>query len=140
MISNLLKDFNEVNVQKYYSKKYKQDQERTFNIKKYIIHSKKLYSYICIASIIVTSFSGSYNNYININSKDLSYAVEYNLTKGLPSNKKLFRVQSISLIESKNTTAIVKASGLSKSSPHKTISVIANFEKENEVWVLKHIY
>ncbi|MBE6071711.1 MAG: hypothetical protein E7208_07105 [Clostridium butyricum] len=140
MISNSLKKLDDINVQKDYSKKYKQNQGKTSNIKRNVITKKELYTYICIISITITSFIVSYYTYINTNSKDLSYAVEYNLTRGLPSDKKLFRVQSMSLIESKNTTAIVKASGLSKSTPHKTISVIANFEKENEVWILKHIY
>lgn len=138
MISNSLEKFKIINFNEYNSKKYnnskKHSSKRKINIK------KRLMKNICITSILLTCFLASYNNYININSKDLSFSIEYNLTKGFPSNKKLFRVKSISLIESKNSTAIVKVSGLSKSTPHKTISILANFQKESDVWILKHVY
>ena len=99
-----------------------------------------MYKKIYIASIIFVSFLSSYNTYININCRDLYYSIEYNLTQGFPSNERLFRIQDISIIESKNNTKIVNVSGLSKKAPHKTISIIANFKKENGIWVLKHIY
>lgn len=109
-------------------------------ISKKTLNKNKLYQKIYIISILLTSLLTSYYTYININCKDLSYSIEYNLTKGFPSNKRLFRIQSISVIESKDSTEIVKVSGLSKKAPHKTTSIIANFQKKNDIWVLKHVY
>ena len=114
--------------------------QQSHNKRNSILNIKKFYNKIYIISILLVSLLTSYHTYININCKDLSYSIEYNLTKGFPSNKKLFRIQSISVIESKNSTEIVKVSGLSKKAPHKTISIIANFQKKNDIWVLKHIY
>ena len=126
-------EFDENYKQKSYNKR-KHVSKKSLNMKNKSRH--KIY----IICILLTSLLTSYYTYVNIHCKDLSYSIEYNLTKGFPSNKRLFRVNSISVIESKGSTEIVKVSGLSKKAPHKTISIIANFQKENDIWVLKHIY
>lgn len=131
-------------VKKFESIKFNHDSQESYNktnsVSKNTLNIKKFYKKIYIISILLGSLLTSYYTYININCKDLSYSIEYNLTKGFTSNKKLFRIHSISIIESKDSTKIVKVSGLSKKAPHKTISIIANFQKENDIWVLKHIY
>ncbi len=138
MYNNLAKKYENYEVDLNYKKKsYTKKKSKKRQLSNL---GSNMYKKIYIASILLVCFLASYNTYININCSDLYYSIEHNLTKGFPSDKRLFRIQSISIIESKNSTQIVNVSGLSKKAPHKTISIIANFKKENGIWVLKHIY
>lgn len=96
---------------------------------------------ISLGLIIVASFFITHNIYISSNSKDLGFAVEYNLTTGFSSENKLLRVQKMSLIYYDGETAVVEASGLSKNQPHKTVSVKGSFKKDNnKTWYLEKIF
>lgn len=109
--------------------------------KTYPLKSSKNYTLI-ILSIFITlfiCFTASNNYYIRLCSKDLSYSVNYNLTHN-NSDKNLMRVKCMKLIERKNTSAIIQASGLSDSKPHKTIYVTASFKKVDDIWYLDRIY
>ena len=65
---------------------------------------------------------------------------EYYCTHGFSSKDKLLRVQTISLINCDNDTAVVEAQGLSKSMPHKSISIKGNFKKGiGSSWYLESI-
>jgi hypothetical protein len=90
---------------------------------------------ISLGLITITSFFLTHNLYIHNNSKDLGFAVEYNLTTGFSSENKLLRVQQMSLIYFDGDTAIVKASGLNKNPPHEMNSIKASFKKDtNNCW------
>ena len=107
--------------------------------KNFTTYSRKYYVYITFSVLIYASFNIGKITYINLNSRDLSYAVEYNLTHGIQSNK-LMRVKSLKLISKEKDMVIVEASGLSRSLPHKTIYVTASFKNKNNSWQLEKIY
>ena len=95
---------------------------------------------ISLGLIIITSLFITHNIYITSNSKDLGFAVEYNLTTGLSSENKLLRVQKMSLVYCDGETAVVEASGLAKTPPHKITSVKGSFKKDNnKSWNLEKI-
>ena len=102
-------------------------------------YSRKYYAYIIFSVLIFTSFNIGKFTYINLNSRDLSYAVEYNLTHGFHSNK-LMRVKNLKLVSKEKNRIIVEASGLSKALPHRTIYVTASFKNSNNSWQLEEIY
>ncbi len=112
--------------------------------RKIIIRAKRqvmLYSIISLGLITIVSFFITHNLYICSNSKDLGFAVEYNFTSGFSSESSLLRVQKMSLIYCDGETAIVEASGLSKSEPHKNVSVKGGFKKDNnKSWYLEKIF
>jgi hypothetical protein len=90
---------------------------------------------ISLGLITITSFFLTHNLYVRNNSKDLGFAVEYNLTTGFSSQNKLLRVQQMSLIYFDGDTAIVEASGLAKKPPHEKTSIKASFIKDtNKCW------
>lgn len=96
---------------------------------------------ISLGLIAIASFFITHNIYISSNSKDLGFAVEYNLTTGFSSENKLLRVQKMSLIYYDGETAVVEASGLSKNEPHKNVSVKGSFKKDNnKAWYLEKIF
>jgi len=95
---------------------------------------------ISLGIIIITSLFITSKLYISSNSKDLGFAVEYNLTNGLSSENKLLRVQKMSLLYFDGEVAVVEASGLSKISPHKTTSIRGSFKKDsNKSWILEKL-
>lgn len=97
-----------------------------------------LFKIIFVTAVIFSSFIAAYNFYISMSCRDLSYAVEYYFTNGFSSKDKLLRVQTMSLINSDNNTALVEARGLSKSKPHKSISIKGNFKKStSSSWYLE---
>ena len=106
-----------------------------------ILHSRRkamFYLIISLALIIITSYFITNKLYISSNSKDLGFAVEYNLTTGFSSDNKLLRVQKMSLLYFDGETAVVEASGLSKMPPHKTTSVRGSFKKDaNKSWIFE---
>jgi len=96
---------------------------------------------ISLGLITIASFFITHSMYISSNSKDLEFAVEYNLTTGFSSENKLLRVQKMSLIYCDGETSIVEASGLSKNEPHKTVSIKGSFRKDsNKSWYLEKIF
>ena len=107
-----------------------------------LLRSRKknmLFIVISLGLIIITSFSITKKLYISSNSKDLGFAVEYNFTTGFSSENKLLRVQKMSLLYFDGETAVVEASGLSKTHPHKTISIKGSFKKDkNKSWFLEN--
>lgn len=111
--------------------------------RKKIIKAKRrsvFFNIIFLIAIVITALITAFNFYISINCKDLSFAVEYYCTHGFSSKDKLLRVQTISLINCDNDTAVVEAQGLSKSMPHKSISIKGNFKKGiGSSWYLESI-
>ena len=100
---------------------------------------KIFYLIISLGLIILTSFLLTNYLYIRNNSKDLGFAVEYNLTTGFSSENKLLRVQEMSLIYFDGDTAIVEASGLAKNPPHNKTFIRASYKKDiNKCWVFKN--
>lgn len=96
---------------------------------------------ISLGLIIIASFFITHNLYISSNSKDLGFAVEYNFTTGFSSENKLLRVQKMSLVYYDGETAVVEASGLSKTTPHKNISVKGSFKKDKtKTWYLEKLF
>ncbi len=108
------------------------DKKLTKWIRRHHIH-------ISMFIIIFTAFYTGRYTYITLNSKDLFYAVEYNLTHG-HNSKQLMRVQNLTLISKNHTTAVVEATGLSQSVPHKTITIRASFKNCHNLWQLDTIY
>ena len=123
---------------KYTSNKISKDK-----LKRKIHSSKSRHNNIAfifsLLIILFICFNVSKDYYIRLCSKDLYYSADYNLTHNY-SDKKLMRVKCIKLIERKNTSAILKASGLSASVPHKTLYITASFKKEDDIWYLDKIY
>ena len=128
---------NDLSLQaKYFVHRKRRRLERTIILR---TKRKKILSLIIFSGLICsTSFFITPTIYIHSNSKDLGFAVEYNLTTGFSSENKLLRVQKMSLIYCDGDTAIVEASGLSKNPPHKTTSVKGSFKKDkNKSWNLE---
>lgn len=102
---------------------------------------KIMYLVITVALITLTSFFLAHNLYIRNNSKDLGFAVEYNLTSGISTENKLLRVQQMSLIYFDGETAIVEASGLAKNPPHQMTSIKASFKKDStKCWIFENSF
>ena len=98
------------------------------------------HSIITILIIVISSYFITHNFYISSNSHNLYFAVEYNFTNNKDENYNLLRVKHMTLISSDGKNATVEASGLSKSRPNHTISLIGNFAKDNNnSWQLKEI-
>ena len=117
---------------------YKKRRRLERNIKKRAKRRVMLSLILSLGLIIIVSFFIAHSIYIFSNSKDLGFAVEYNLTTGFSSENKLLRVQKMSLLYFDGETAVVEASGLSKTSPHKTTSVRGSFKKDaNKSWIFE---
>ena len=98
-----------------------------------------LFIIIALGIILIASFFITNKLYISSSCKDLGFAIEYNLTTGFSSENKLLRVQKMSLLYFDGETAVVEASGLSKTHPHKTISIKGSFKKDkNKSWFLEN--
>lgn len=90
--------------------------------------------FLCTAIIFTTLF---YNFYINSKCKDLSYAINYNLTNKSEKNKRLLDVLEVDLIFQDADSAIVEASGFSKEKPHNNTNVKGYFKKSSSgIWQL----
>jgi hypothetical protein len=76
------------------------------------------------------SFYFTHNIYIHINSKDLQFAAEYNFTSGFSPENKILRVQNMSLIYCDGETSVIEASGLTKTAPHKKVTIKGIFKKD----------
>lgn len=111
--------------------------------RKKLIKAKRrsvFFNIVLLAVITLAALITAYNFYISINCKDLTFAVEYYCTHGFSSKDKLLRVQTMSLINCDDTTAVVEAKGLSKNAPHKSISIKGNFKKgAGSSWYLESI-
>lgn len=78
--------------------------------------------------------------YIKIKCQNFDYSVNYYLTNN-SSNEELMRVQDFSLTFYDQDIAIVKAYGLKKESPHKSLTVEGRFTKDKfGSWVLENTY
>ena len=92
---------------------------------------------ICGVLVIGIGFFIGYKLYIKNKCKDLGYAVEHYLTSKKADNG-LLRVQNMTLVFSDDTTAIVKAYGLSKEEPHEKSAVEGMFRKDSlDSWDLE---
>lgn len=96
---------------------------------------------LSIFIIILLTFSyGIWKLYKINKSKDLQYAVESTLTTG-NSDESLLRVQNITLVFNDNETAIIEASGLSKSEPHYSTTIKGYYKKGiMNSWKLEKTY
>jgi hypothetical protein len=120
---------------------YRKNRRLKRNIKIRAKRRVMLYLILSLGLIIIVSFFIAHDLYIFSNSKDLGFAVEYNFTSDFSSKSKLLRVQKMSLIYCDVETAVVEASGLSKSEPHKTISIKGSFRKaNNKSWYLENTF
>ncbi|SFD33294.1 hypothetical protein [Clostridium uliginosum] len=109
--------------------------------KKKINMKKRFRLLLSLLAIIISSFFITKQLYISNKCTDLSYSVEHNFTTGLDSKNKLLRVQEMSLVYCDGETAVVEASGLSKSDPHKKTSIKGNFKKiKDSSWILQESY
>lgn len=110
--------------------------------RKILLKSKRkkvIHLIISLGLITITSFFLTHDLYVRNNSKDLGFAVEYNLTTGFSSENKLLRVQQMSLTYFDGDTAIVEASGLSKNPPHQVTYIKASFKKDtNKCWIFEN--
>lgn len=125
-----------------YLKKYSTNYKKNKKSKSRLVSSKNLnlLPSICLIIIILTAMFITRTKYICNNSKNLQFAVEYNLTTGFSSKNKLLRVQTMSLISSDEESAIIEAFGLSKSAPHKSTIIRASFKRDNDrTWYLDKI-
>lgn len=92
---------------------------------------------ICGVLVIGIGFFIGYKLYIKNKCKDLGYAVEHYLTSK-KADDGLLRVQNMTLVFSDDTTAIVKAYGLSKEEPHEKSAVEGMFRKDSlDSWGLE---
>ena len=96
---------------------------------------KKNKSIILILLVLLILFIVFITNkiYTTIKCKDLNYSVNYYLTKDT-----LLRVQDYYVTFSNNNMLIIKAYGLSKDSPHKSLIIQGRFEKNSaNSWILE---
>ena len=92
---------------------------------------------LLICGVLVIGFFIGYKLYIKNKCKDLGYAVEHYLTSK-KADDGLLRVQNMTLVFSDDTTAIVKAYGLSKEEPHEKSAVEGMFRKDSlDSWGLE---
>lgn len=90
--------------------------------------------FLSCAIIFATLF---YKLYINSKCKNLSYAINYNLTNKSEKDQNLLDIQEVNLVFQDDDSAIVYASGLSKENPNSNINVKAYLKKTSSgVWQL----
>ena len=78
--------------------------------------------------------------YLTKGCKDLDYASNYYFTNG-DNNESLLRIQNSTLIFSDSDSAVIKATGLSSSSPHKKTILEGHFKKGFfNSWKLENVY
>ncbi|MBW6408624.1 hypothetical protein [Clostridium weizhouense] len=136
------KKLSQINKSKNKSLRLNKNKKKRLNKRK---KKKLIKSYLRISlvlfAIISIGFFTAKKLYIMNKCSDLAYSVEHNFTSGLSNKNKLLRVQEMDLIYSDGKTAVVEASGLSKSEPHKQTSLQGNFRKDkNNSWILEEIY
>lgn len=99
--------------------------------KKFILTS---IAFLCSAILITTL---CYKFYVNSKCKDLSYAINYNLTNKSEKNQRLIDVLNSNLVFQDEDSAIVEASGFSKAKPHNNTNIKGFFKKTSSgVWTL----
>lgn len=96
---------------------------------------------LCIFAIFTAIISYfSWKLYVINKSKDLQYAIESSLTSG-NEDERLLRVKNITLIFNDNNTAVIEASGLSKSEPHSSLKIKGYYKKGfMDSWQLEKAY
>lgn len=112
---------------------------RVKRLKKFIFRRRVVALIITSFLILIPTFL-IYRNYITFKCKNFDYAVNYYLTKGKEDDK-LLRVNYYNIIFHDIDKIVIKASGLRKLSPHKTLKIEGHFIKnENNSWELENIY
>ncbi len=112
---------------------------RVKRLKKFIFRRRVVALIITSFLILIPTFL-IYRNYITFKCENFDYAVNYYLTKGKEDDK-LLRVNYYNIIFHDIDKIVIKASGLRKLSPHKTLKIEGHFIKnENNSWELENIY
>ena len=112
---------------------------RVKRLKKFIFRRRVVALIIVLVLILIPSFL-IYRNYFISKCKNFDYAVNYYLTKGKEDDKLLI-VKDYKIIFYDMDKIVIKAYGLRKLSPHKTLKIEGHFIKnENNSWELENIY
>lgn len=90
--------------------------------------------FILLIALINTGYSRS-------KSRELTYAVEHNLTTGLFNQRKLYSVNNFNLAFSDNSIAIMQVDGIERRAPHGRVYYDVLLEKfSNGIWKVKKVY
>lgn len=112
---------------------------RIKRLKKFRFRRRVVALIITLVLILIPTFL-LYKNYVISKCKNFDYSVNYYLTKG-KENDKLLRVKDYTITFHDKDKIVIKAYGLRKLSPHKTLKIEGHFIKnENNSWELENIY
>lgn len=98
---------------------------RKKNIKKKI---RQLLVLSVLSSILFLLFFSAKEIYLTYKCRDFDYATKYYLTSG-NKDESLLRIQSSSLVFSDTEKMVIRAKGLSRSSPHEKTILEGHFKK-----------
>ncbi|MDF2880441.1 MAG: hypothetical protein K0R54_998 [Clostridiaceae bacterium] len=93
-----------------------------------------LIAFVLLAAIINAGYTRS-------KSKEITYAVEHNLTTGLFNRHKLYSVSNFNLAFSDSSISIMQVEGIEKKVPHDRVYYDVLLEKHsNGIWKVKKVY
>lgn len=122
-------DFKKLKNLKKKIQKAKAAKMRRYRRKKTIQKSIKLLLVLCFLFLIFSlSFFSTKKVYLTYKCKDFDYATKYYFTNG-DKDESLLRVQSSTLVFSDTEKMVVRARGLSRSSPHEKVILEGHFKK-----------
>jgi uncharacterized protein YpmB len=91
---------------------------------------------IMILAVCTVSYRYSRNKY-----KDMNYAAQRYITKGLLNKNKLYKIDKMDVSFSDGSLAVMSITGLEDKAPHKNVSFNMFLEKsKNGIWKVKKVY
>lgn len=91
-------------------------------------------SFVFLAAIINAGYTRS-------KSKEITYAVERNLTTGLFNRHRLYSVSNFNLAFSDSSIAVMQVEGIERKAPHDRVYYDVLLEKHsNGIWKVKKVY
>lgn len=101
---------------------------------------KKFIPKFIIVLILIAAIVLRYN-YVSNKYRELTYAVNQRVTKGLFNSYKLYNIKDLKLNFSDGKVALVDVSGMQIKSPHKTVTYKLYLERDNRgLWHVKKFY
>lgn len=105
-----------------------------------IFKRRRRFVLILFALLLTSSCIIGKKIYLHFKCKSLEYSIDYHLTDSSYDNA-LLRVQDTSLIFSHKDLVIIKAYGLKKEKPHKSLIIQCRFIKNNSgSWILDNSF
>ncbi|WP_097027881.1 hypothetical protein [Clostridium peptidivorans] len=105
------------------------------------MRNKKILKYVILLSVISILSIVLRTRIISYKSKEINYAVEYNLTHGMFNRYKLYSVHNLEMSYSDGNIAVVRVEGIEKNKSHRKALYNVFLERTSRgVWKIKKLY